>query len=335
VPSGSHLFLTTNHGRKSDLGKIVAVHSLESRHISLIQEAAPGWTIIDGSDRLAAQEHLHDAEIILGWNKLVDELAVSDTSKLKWLQNWGAGVDRLPLERFQQLGITLTSASGVHPYPISETIFAMLLGFTRHLHIAIRNQSGGKWVNSGMMDEAHGRTIGILGVGAIGSETARLAKAFNMKVVGLRRSGRPEEWVDTMYDNAGLNEMLSNCDYVVNCLPYTHETEHLMGEEQFAAMKTTAFYINIGRGKTTDTGALVEALQSRGIAGAGLDVFETEPLPADHPLWRMDNVIMTPHNAGSTLFYTERVIEIFVHNLKKFVHGYAPDVSVVDLGSEY
>ncbi|MBW7461530.1 D-2-hydroxyacid dehydrogenase, partial [Paenibacillus sepulcri] len=122
---------------------------------------------------------------------------------------------------------------------------------------------------------------------------------------------------------------------IVNCLPHTRETEHVLGKEQFAAMKKTAFYINIGRGKTTDTEALLDALRNKEIAGAGLDVFEQEPLPADHPFWTMDNVIVTPHHAGSTNFYTERVIAIFIENLKQYVQGIQPDTSVVDLSSEY
>ncbi|WP_223068632.1 D-2-hydroxyacid dehydrogenase [Paenibacillus caui] len=318
------------------MGKIVALQSLGEAYKTAIQEAAPGWSLVDGSDPEALQEHLQDAEILLGWNKAAAEITLQDGTSLKWVQNIGAGVDQLPLERFSQLGITLTNASGVHPFPISEHIFAMLLSLTRRLHTAVRNQSGQVWdFQTEGIGEAHGKTMGILGVGAIGVETARLAKAFQMKVLGVRKSGSPNEYVDTMYTLDRLNEMLKHCDYVVNCLPHTRETEKLIGKEQFSIMKPSAFYINIGRGKTTDTDAMVQALQSQSIAGAGLDVFEPEPLPADHPLWAMDNVMITPHMAGLSTSYIERLAAIFIGNLKAYVQGQAPSINVVDLVNEY
>ena len=316
--------------------KIAAVHSLEPQHLLNIQEAAPGWMIVEGNDPLTQKEHLAEAEIIIGWNKAVKELVLSNPSHVKWIQNMGAGVDHVPLAHLQAHGITLTNASGVHPYPISETIFAMLLSFTRHLHLSIRNQlTTQDWAHKVQMGEAHNRTIGILGVGAIGLETARVAKAFNMIVLGVRRSGKPAEWIDEMYKVDRLQEVLERSDYIVNCLPATKETEHIIGREQFAAMKPTAFYINIGRGKTTDTAALVEALVQQRIAGAGLDVFEQEPLPAEHPLWGMDNVILTPHTAGNTTEYDDRAVDIFVENLKAYIQNGKPAVNVVDFENQY
>ncbi|MBW7473751.1 D-2-hydroxyacid dehydrogenase [Paenibacillus oenotherae] len=317
------------------MGKIVVVHKLEERHLLRIKETAPGWMVVDGSDKSVLQEHLHDADVVFGWNRIVREAIVNGSSTLRWLQYWGAGVDRLPLQKLHQLGITLTNASGVHPYPISETIFAMLLAFTRHLHLSLRNQSKRVWEGTGTLGEAHERTIGILGVGAAGLETARLAKAFKMRVLGVRRSGEPEPEVDEMYGLDGLQEVLQKSDYIINCLPHTRETEHLIGREQFQAMKPTAYYINIGRGKTTDTDALLEALRTGAISGAGLDVFENEPLPPEHPLWSMDNVLITPHIAGDTTAYEERVVDIFLDNLGSYVQGKGPVLNVVDPRSEY
>lgn len=318
------------------MGSILSLQRLDKRHVNAVKEAAPDWELIDGSDRETARKHLADSDIVLGWNSLVRELVLSGTARLKWVQNWGAGVERLPLERFRELGIALTNASGVHPYPISEQIFAMLLSYTRGVHTAIRDQENAVWGRvAAPLGEAHGKTMGIVGVGAIGSETARLAKAFRMNVLGVRRSGDPDKWVDDMFGLGGLNEVLSRSDYVVNCLPHTKETEHLIGREQFAAMKRGAFYINIGRGMTTDTDALMEALKDGTIGGAGLDVFEQEPLPADHPLWSMKNVVITPHTAGINEKYTDRVIDIFTANLRLFVQGKPPEISAVNLAEEY
>ncbi|ANS73806.1 hydroxyacid dehydrogenase [Paenibacillus yonginensis] len=318
------------------MGKIVAVRPLEEEIRGRIKAAAPGWELVDSRDAQELERHLQEAEVLMGWKSSYADLLLRDGTSLKWVQNWGAGVEHLPLKRFRELGIVLTNASGVHPFPISEHIFALLLSLTRRVHTAIRNQAARRWdLPEEGIGEAHGKTIGILGVGAIGSETARLAKAFHMTVLGLRNSDKPDEWVDRMYKPEQLNELLAECDYVVNCLPHTRETEKLIGKAQFAAMKAGAFYINIGRGATTDTEALVEALRNAAIAGAGLDVFEEEPLPSDHPLYELEQVIITPHNAGASPSYNERLVTIFIDNLKLYLQGQPPGVNVVDLVRQY
>jgi phosphoglycerate dehydrogenase-like enzyme len=278
---------------------------------------------------------LRDAEIIIGWRQAVQENSFYPGSKLRWVQIWGAGVDRIPLELFIEHSVILTNASGVHAYPISETILSMMLSFARKMHLSIRNQSQGKWQSVGLLGEIHEATIGILGIGAIGEETARLAKAFGMKVLGFRQSGKPSPVVDTMFDLQGLDELLANSDYVVNTLPFTKDTSELMGADQFQAMKSTAYYINIGRGGTTDQNALIAALKDGQIAGAGLDVFEKEPLQEESPLWTMDNVIITPHNSGSTVHYHQRAEEIMLHNLQDYVQGKLPSRNVVNLEKQY
>lgn len=319
------------------MGKMLSVHHLQKQHLEAIREAAPGWEVIDASGKKdTLEQQLPGTEILLGWSKKAETLLLQEGTTLKWIQSWSAGVENLPLKRLRELDITLTNASGVHPFPISEHIFAYLLSFARCLPQAIRNQSARKWgIPGAQISEVHGKTIGILGVGAIGSETARLAKAFQMKVYGLRRSGRPDPWVDQMVEMDGLMQMLPLCDYIVNCLPLTAETENMLGKEQFAAMKPGAVYISIGRGRTTDTSALLDALENGTLAGAGLDVFEEEPLPAEHPLWGMEQVIITPHNAGDTPDYDDRLIEVFCTNLKKYASGSPLTVNVVDLDHQY
>lgn len=192
-----------------------------------------------------------------------------------------------------------------------------------------------KWVRGRNGLEMHGKTMGIIGVGSIGKETAKLAKAFGMNVLGCRRSGGNLPEVDQMYDIKGLNSMLSHCDYVVNTLPLTVETNHMIGEEQFNRMKPSTFYVNIGRGETTDTDALIRAIREQKIAGAGLDVFEQEPLPETSPLWEMENVIIAPHTSGATDHYFDRAIEIFKDNLKSYLVDGRPHLNLVDLERKY
>ncbi|WP_243633265.1 D-2-hydroxyacid dehydrogenase [Paenibacillus xerothermodurans] len=315
--------------------KIVALQALTDEHVEQIRVVAPEWELIHGSNRELMLPHLKEAEILLGWSSAAADQCIQPDSKLRWVQNWNAGVDRLPLASFAAAGILLTNASGVHPYPISETVMGMLLSLTRQLHQCIHNQRQRKWARLGELHEMHGKTVGIVGVGAIGSEVARLCKAFGMQVLGVRRSYAVAEYVDSMVTLDGLDEVLRASDYVVVTLPLTEQTKLLMGRTQFRTMKPSAYYINIGRGGTTDEAALIEALCSGTIAGAGLDVFEVEPLPENSLLWQMDNVIITPHNSGSTVHYNDRAMGIFLNNLRDYTEGKEPQHNRVDLHRQY
>ncbi|MEH6993198.1 D-2-hydroxyacid dehydrogenase [Neobacillus drentensis] len=300
-----------------------------------IFQIAPDWELVRGNDEEKCLPHLRDADIVVGWSDTAEEECFKPGAKLRWLQAWGSGIEYIPLEKFAARGVILTNASGVHAIPISEAIFAMMLTFARKLNDSFRNQLQKKWQYTGSLNEIHGKTAAIIGVGAIGEETARIAKAFGMKVLGVRRSGQPSSYIDRMYDLYGLEEVLRQSDYVINTLPLTKDTYHLIGSQQFNQMRATTVYINIGRGGTTDTNALVEALKNGIIAGAGLDVFEEEPLPETSPLWDFENVIITPHNSGSTDQYHERAMSIFLHNLHDVVKGRPPSLNLVDLENQY
>lgn len=316
--------------------KIVITHNLEQHLLSQIKEVAPDWELIASKEKEIWQAHAKDAEIIAGWKKGLDEYCLVPDSKLKWLQSWSAGVNTLPLEKLEAHNILLTGASGVHAYPISETIFALMLGLTRKIHTYVQNQQAKTWHHANMKLEIHGKTIGIIGVGTIGKETAKIAKAFGMKVLGVRHSGQPAEFVDEMYTTDQLNALLPQCDYVVVTLPLTKETRRMFGAEQFKLMNPEAFFINIGRGEIVVEEEIVKALQEGEIAGAGLDVFEKEPLSQDSPLWEMENVIITPHTSGSTEHYNDRVVEnILIPNLKSYLSGEAPPINLVDYAKGY
>ncbi|TLS50277.1 D-2-hydroxyacid dehydrogenase [Paenibacillus antri] len=305
---------------------IAIIPKLKAPELNRIREAAPGWTVLAGGE--ATDDAVRNAEIVVGWRDGLESVVLSESSRVRWLQSWSAGMDHLEIDRYLERGIELTSANGVHAYPISETVFAMLLAFTRKIDAYIRNQQHRKWDHAGLKSEMHGKTIGIVGVGAIGEETARIAKAaFGMRVLGVRRSGAPSPAVDEMFAVERLLDMLPACDYVVAVVPSTSESKHLFDARAFAAMKETAYFVNVGRGSVVDTEALIDALNAGRIAGAGLDVFEEEPLPADHPLWAMNNVIVTPHTAGSTERYAERAVDIFLSNLEMVLNGRPPAIN--------
>ncbi|GIN73064.1 3-phosphoglycerate dehydrogenase [Bacillus sp. J14TS2] len=314
------------------------VINLELAHHLLeeIKQVVPDWKIVASKDSDRIQEDLEKAEVVLHWKKAVESTLLERNNQVKWIQTWSAGVNSLPLQKLQQKEVVLTSANGVHAYPISETIFALMLGITRKIDTYVRQQQEKKWQNGGLALEIHEKTIGVIGVGAIGQETAKIAKAFGMKVLGVRHSGKPNTYIDTMYKPNQLEDVLKQSDFVVITLPLTKETTHMFGEKQFQQMKNSAFLINIGRGQIIDEAALIQALKDKEIAGAGLDVFEVEPLPEDNPLWELDNVIITPHTAGATEHYTERVVrDIFIPNLKHYLTHQAPHLNVVDYKKGY
>ena len=316
--------------------KMVITRNIEPHYREQIQALIPDWELIAGKDKHIWQDHVKDAEIIAGWKNGLEEYCLTHESKLKWFQSWSAGVNSLPLEELNSRNIYLTSANGVHAYPISETVFALMLGLTRKIHTYVKNQQQKTWHHAHMGLEMHEKTIGIIGVGTIGNETAKIAKAFGMRVLGVRHSGKPADYVDEMFTPDQLGQLLPICDYVVVTLPLTKETYQLFGADQFKLMKSSAFFINIGRGEIVVEADLIQALMEGTIAGAGLDVFETEPLSPDSPFWEMENVIVTPHTSGATEHYNQRVIEnILIPNLKAYLSGEVPPINLVNFSKGY
>lgn len=295
-----------------------------------IEEAAGGLEV---HYKGGADGRLSEVEVALENRKLLPELP-----NLRWLQQWGAGADWLMEHpELAERDFVLTNVSGIHAVPISEHILAYLLAFARELPRFIRNQTTRTWKRGAEWPETPagplelaGKTMLLLGVGAIGARTAKLAAALEMRVVGVRRN--PDRAADHVHNTVALEDLhsaLPDADFVVLTLPLTRDTHHLIGEEEFRAMKDAAVLVNIGRGGLVDERALERALQEGWIAGAGLDVFETEPLPESSPLWKMENVIITPHTAGDTPHYTDRALAIFLDNLRRYRAG-EPLTHVVD-----
>ncbi|MFE7061331.1 D-2-hydroxyacid dehydrogenase [Sutcliffiella sp. NPDC057660] len=315
---------------------MVITQDIGDEYTQKIKALAPDWELIVGKEKDVWAPYANKAEIIAGWKKDLEELSLREYSELRWIQAWSAGVNTMPLEKLASKEIALTSANGVHAYPISETIIGLMLGLTRKIHTYVKNQQEKKWHHAHMNLEMHGKTIGIIGVGEIGKETAKIAKAFGMRVLGVRNSGKETDNVDNMFTPEELHHVLPECDYVVITLPLTPHTFQMFGEKEFRLMKKSSFIINIGRGEIVKEDELVEALQTGELAGAGLDVFVKEPLEETSPLWEMENVIITPHTSGSTEHYTKRVIEnIFLPNLMDYLEGKQPPINLVDYSKGY
>lgn len=316
--------------------RIVVTEKLKPDHKNQIEALLPQWEVVCGAGSESDIKLLRSAEIITGFvdSELI-EAVLAGPNKLRWLHVWSAGVDSMPFASLADQQIVLTNSSGVHEHSITEVILMFLLALSRRLQCSLRSQLSHEWDMVKPLPGLHGRTLGILGVGTIGRRTAEAAQALGMKVIGLSRSGDDCRNVDAMYKTEQLHELLPQCDYVVNILPLTAETRHIIADNEFSLMRDGAVYVNVGRGGTTDTSALVEALRSGKVAAAGLDVFETEPLPEGSPLWDMEQVIITAHNAGMTSDYVLRVLDILSENIKEYLTTGKPGRNLVDLDREY
>nr|WP_042197955.1 D-2-hydroxyacid dehydrogenase [Paenibacillus camerounensis] len=314
---------------------IICLQPLTLQQQETILAAAPGYTLTLGNAKNPDLDELARAEIVIGWGKGISDTLLKPDSPLRWLQTWSAGVEKLPLKQLEERGIILTNASGVHAEPITAVIFGFMLMFTRNLHTAVRNQQERKWHSDGNESELTGKTAVIAGTGSIGSETARIAKAFKMNTVGISRSGKAVDGFDKIYSTDQLQEAAGEADFLINTLPLTGETQRLFNAAVFNACPQGAYYINIGRGATTNTDDLMAALNSGQLAGAGLDVFDPEPLPQEHPLWGMEQVIITPHCAGSTDRYADRIVELFTENVQAYLNNGKPVRNLVDYSRQY
>jgi phosphoglycerate dehydrogenase-like enzyme len=309
---------------------VVSKQDISESHIEEIQRLAPEKRVIVSDNPVEFEPMMDEVEIATGW---VPREVLSGLKNLRWFQQWGAGADwLLKYPEYLDKNFILTNVSGLHAIPISEHIISLVLALGRDLPKAIQAQSKREWISHRdfKVFELAGKTMVLVGVGAIGERTAEIATSLGMRVLGIRRNpDRPVDGVEGMFAPSQLPEVLPQGDFLVITAPLTSETRGLIGEPELKAMPNSAYIINIGRGGIIDEPALVFALQEGWIAGAGLDVFENEPLPLDSPLWYMDNVIITPHYAGKTPCYAARAIEIFINNLQRYQAG-EPLMNLVD-----
>jgi len=254
---------------------------------------------------------------------------------LKWIQALTAGVDFFPLDEIKKQGILLTCGRGIHRVYMAEYAIAAMINLARNFHLMSRNQLKGKWDRSVAQDEIHGRTAGIIGLGSIGQEIARKASILGMRVIGVKNTPRPLEWVDQVYGPMEMDEVFKHSDYVINLLPDTQATRGLIDKTFFALMNKSACFINLGRGSTVNQADLVDALRKKTIRAAVSDVYEEEPLPANSPLWQLENVILTPHIAGASPQYLLRAMEIIRHNLNAYISRAGQMINVVDPARGY
>jgi len=263
---------------------------------------------------------LAETEIVYGMRVPINLLPRAP--KLKWIQVTSAGVDRYLSDEFKRSSVMLTNVSGIHATPIGEFVMEMMLMFAKKAPLCFEMKQKKEWGRF-QGSVLRGKTVGIIGLGSIGQEVARLSRAFRMRVIATRRSPRKQTArnVDLLLPPNGLLRLLAESDYVAICLPLTKETNKLIGESELRVMKPSAFIMNIGRGQIIDEDALIKALEQKRIAGAGLDVYATEPLPKESRLWDLPNLIYSPHVSGGQEDYEQQATELFCRNVKRYTEG--------------
>lgn len=298
---------------------ILVTNSLADRHIKAIKTVAPDSTITSCHLEEAA-EHIAETDILLTWGTMNLRPLYPTALNLKWVHALSAGVEDLIFPEIIFANTLLTNSKGIHGIPISEHVLAMMLAFTRGLNVFIRQQCQKEWKRTHVV-EIYDKTIGIVGLGSIGREIAKKAKGMGMHVVASKQTMTTELFVDKLYTSDQLHELLAVSDFVVIALPLVEETKNLFTLKEFNMMKPSAYFINIARGGVIKQDDLVAALEQGLIKGAGLDVFDQEPLSESSPLWDMPNVIITPHLAALSPNYLDRAIKLFADNLSRFVQN--------------
>ncbi len=307
---------------------------LEASLVEDIRQVDDKVRVVRTETEAEALEVMPEVEVICGE---INRALFARRKKLAWIQSWGAGVDGLLYPELVESDVMLCSAKGTVGVHLADHGMALLLALTRGIHTALRNPGWDRvrWPIRDASWELVDRTMGIVGLGGTGRELARRAGAFGMRVVAVD----PEEVevppeVEACWGMDRFHALLEQSDVVAICAPLTAETEGLFDRAAFARMQNHALLINVTRGRIVDEAAILEALNENRIGGAGLDVVPQEPLPGDHPLWEMENVVITPHTAGGSPNRDGRCVALFCENLRRYLDG-LPLLSVIDKRKGY
>lgn len=293
---------------------------IRMQYYDRLRSEFPGIAIDLVDHHSKVDPHIGSADILLTFGAHMADHVLEKGTRLQWIQALGTGVDGIVDRPPFREGVLVTNMHGLHGDSVPEAAIMLMLALARDLPRAMRNQQARKWDRYASR-LLKGKTVGIFGVGAIARSLAPKCKSFGMTVVGITSSVRGMEGFDRMVHRDELERTVGGLDFLVLLTPYTPETHGIVDAKVLAAMKPSAFLVNLARGGIVDEDALVRALREKRLAGAALDVFASEPLPADHPLWSMDNVIVTPHLGGFHDQYAEEALPTVMENFRKFLAG--------------
>jgi glyoxylate/hydroxypyruvate reductase A len=304
-------------GRRADASRVLVYDASDARGYAELIRAPRGRVTVDvASTPAEASALVADADVLYAWK--FPPALYAGARRLRWLQGMGAGVD-WALVPDLPARVVVTRAPGVFGPWMAEYVLAWCLWVTQRLETYRRAQARREWIQHVPPGRLAGKTLTVVGVGDIGRTVARAVRALGARILGVSRSGRPVVGIDRVYPRRGLRRALAAADFVVLVVPLSDATRGMIGVAELAAMRPSAWLLNIGRGAVVDEAALVRALRERVIAGAVLDVFGTEPLPADHPLWGLDNAVITPHISGPNV--PADIAHVFNDNLARHLAG--------------
>lgn len=266
-------------------------------------------------------EVLKETEILVTYGEDLDESKIAIAEKLEWIFVASAGMEKMPAQAIADRGIYVSNVRGIHKKPMAESILAHILSLKRGLPSIYEQQARGEWNKRMRLTELNGSTALILGPGAIGQEIGRILQAFEVHTIGINSTGEMANYMNETYALQDLVKHLPKADIVISILPSTPNTQDLLTREYFEAMKDSAIFMNFGRGDLVDEAVLVEVLEQKIIAHAVLDVYREEPLPQHSPLWKIDNVTISPHLSSHSSRYVERSLAIFKPSLRKWIEG--------------
>jgi phosphoglycerate dehydrogenase-like enzyme len=305
---------------------LVLSADLADPDLKLLEHLPPETNIAVGKSAEAFERLADEADVILSWSisgKLLRE-AFHMCPKVRWVHSRSAGLDNVLFPELVESHVPLTNGRGVFSQSLGEFALGAILYFAKDFRRMVANQQARRWEPFDIV-EICGQTVGIVGYGDIGRAVATRVRAMGMRILALKRQGPPlynvDPLINQIYRPSDRAEMIAQCDYVVCSAPLTQETRGLVGEAEFAAMKPNAVVINVGRGPVIDEAAMVRALTEKRIKGAALDVFDTEPLPAGHPFYHLENVLLSPHCADHTADWTEQAMRFFLAQFERYRDG--------------
>jgi D-2-hydroxyacid dehydrogenase (NADP+) len=265
-------------------------------------------------------DDLSDIDVMMMFGIEIRDFMLADAPRLQWIQSLATGVDHFLRCPSLKPEVLITSGRGIHGAPMREQVLYMMMGVSRDVVRAVGDQKAHFWERR-LWSTLHGKTAVIAGTGIVGTAIAELLKALGMHVIGISRTPRPAKGFDEMIATDRLTDAAARADYLINMLPASNDNLDIFDAKVFGAMKPAAYYISAGRGQTVDEAALLEVLRDRHIAGAALEVFQTEPLPPDSPFWDLPNVFILPHIGGYVIEYEEFIMPLVVDNMRLFLAG--------------
>lgn len=294
--------------------------------LAMLDELRPNAEIVTGNSMHAFEKAVAEAAVVFNWSGSLDLLrdVVGKCPNLQWVHSRSVGLEKTLFPELIESSVTLTNGRGVFSSSLGEFALAAILYFAKDLRRMVRNQVAGRWEPFDIVPIS-GQTVGIVGYGDIGRAVAARVRPMGMKVLAVKRhapsSPGSDSLVDQLYASDRRLDMLPQCDYVVVSTPLTSETQGMIGEHELSAMKPDAVIINLGRGPVIEERALIQALAEGRIKGAALDVFEQEPLPAGHPFYKLENVLLSPHCADHTPNWLDQAMQFFIEQFKRYRDG--------------